>query len=311
MNPSVSVIIPAYNAETYLRETLDSVVHQTLQNIEILFIDDGSTDKTLDIVCEYADKDPRIKIFRTSHEGAGAARNKGMTSARGEYLSFLDADDLFDAQMLEKSYLLAQRTQADIVVFKYREQDITTGELRHDRGLSHRAVEHGGNIAIGIDGLSWTSPSVWNKLFRKEFITANNLQFQNLRTCNDFAFTKIATLAARSIYFINEELLTYRRNPHNISSTRYHYSSNIIESGKEILSYIKNNTSFHSLTPFYKMMFNHCMYEYEQFPIPSETRKFIKQVNDFFPFYYRWKFIKRRIRYRIKMSLQASLHHHG
>ena len=311
MNPSVSVIIPAYTAETSLSETLDCVINQTLKNIEILFVDDGSTDRTLDVICEYADTDPRIKILHTSHEGAGAARNTGMASARGEYLSFLDADDLFDAQMLEKSYLLAQRTQADIVVFKYCEQNFMTGELWHDRGLSHRAIEHGGNIAIGIDGLSWTTPAPWNKLFRHAFLKEHELRFQNLRTCNDFAFTKIATLAARRIFFLNEELLIYRKNPHNISSTRYYYASNIIEAGKEILLYIKNNTSFHNLKPFYKMMFNHCMYEYEQFPTSQEANIFIKHVILFLPFYYRYKFIKRVIRGRIKNLLNTMFCYHG
>lgn len=311
MNPSVSVIIPAYNAEIYLKETLDCVVNQTLKDIEILFVDDGSTDRTLDIVREYAETDPRIKVLHTSHEGAGAARNTGMASARGEYLSFLDADDLFDAQMLEKSYLLAQRTQADIVVFKYCEQNLTTGELWHDRGLSHKAIEHGGNIAIGIDGLSWTNAVVWNKLFRKDFITANGIRFQNLRTCNDVAFTRIAALAAQRMFFLNEELIIYRKNPHNISSTRHQHASNIIEAGKEILSYIKNNTSFQNLKPFYKIILSHYMHEYKLFSNHSESCDFVKQANSFLPFYYRLKFLNRRIRYRIKKSLKTKFHHHG
>lgn len=113
----VSVIIPVYNSEIYLKECLDSVVNQTLQNIEIICIDDGSTDASMDILHEYARKDERFKILEQKHLGGGAARNLGLKEAAGEYFSFLDSDDYFELDMLEKIYLRCSEKKADIGVF--------------------------------------------------------------------------------------------------------------------------------------------------------------------------------------------------
>ena len=92
----VSVIIPVYNVEPYLKQCMDSVVGQTLKDIEIICVDDGSTDGSLDILKEYATEDSRIQIIEQKNAGAGAARNNGMRHATGKYLSFLDSDDFFE-----------------------------------------------------------------------------------------------------------------------------------------------------------------------------------------------------------------------
>ena len=97
----VSVIIPVYNVEQYLRPCLDSVLNQTLKNIEIICIDDGSTDDSLKILMEYAEKDNRITILKQKNKGAGVARNYGMSIATGEYFLFLDSDDFFSETLLQ------------------------------------------------------------------------------------------------------------------------------------------------------------------------------------------------------------------
>ena len=114
----VSVIIPVYNVEPYLKQCMDSVVGQTLKEIEIICVDDGSTDGSLDILREYAAEDNRIQIIEQKNAGAGAARNNGMRHATGKYLSFLDSDDFFEPRMLEKAYDLAEKDQADFVAYK-------------------------------------------------------------------------------------------------------------------------------------------------------------------------------------------------
>ena len=114
----VSVIIPVYNVKPYLKQCMDSVVGQTLRDIEIICVDDESTDGSLKILQEYAEKDTRIQIIRQKNAGAGAARNNGMRHATGKYLSFLDSDDFFEMDMLEKAYEKAERDQADFVVYK-------------------------------------------------------------------------------------------------------------------------------------------------------------------------------------------------
>ena len=116
--PKVSVVLSVYNMENYLRQCLDSILDQTFREIELICIDDSSTDSSFSILEEYADRDPRIKVERQDHAGAGAARNKGMTMAEGEYLSILDADDYFEPDMIEQAYGNAVENQADIVVFR-------------------------------------------------------------------------------------------------------------------------------------------------------------------------------------------------
>ena len=95
MTVKVSVILPVYNVEKYLKECLDSILNQTLQEIEVICVDDGSTDRSLEILREYEKKDKRVIVLTQENKGAGAARNKGLAIAKGEYLSFLDSDDFF------------------------------------------------------------------------------------------------------------------------------------------------------------------------------------------------------------------------
>ena len=123
----VSVIIPVYNVEPYLKQCMDSVVGQTLKDIEIICVDDGSTDGSLDILKEYATEDSRIQIIEQKNAGAGAARNNGMRHATGKYLSFLDSDDFFEPRMLEKAYDLAEKDQAD-----FSDGDSVTAESAAD-----------------------------------------------------------------------------------------------------------------------------------------------------------------------------------
>lgn len=304
----------AYNAERYLKESLGSIVSQSFKNIEIIFVDDGSNDRTLDIVREFSSTDPRIKIISCPHEGAGAGRNRGIEEAQGEYLSILDADDLFDAEMLEKSYALATRGQADIVIFKFRLKNTVTGEIKHGYG-HHLPTDYiNKNAAVGTRGLPWSNPAAWNKLFRREFVKQYDLRFQNLKTCNDFAFTKSAFVAAKRIFFLDEELLTYQVNPHNISSTRYLHAENIVTAGNAVLDFIRMHKSSSDLRIFYEMMFNYCKDEYKLFPPDADTKKFTTAVSSFLPWKYRYEFFKlrfRRFRRHLCSRLASKLQYPG
>ena len=121
--PKISVIIPVYNAEQYLRKCLDSVVSQTFRDIEIICVDDGSTDGSGAILDEYAAKDNRIVVIHQANAGVAAARNTGLKSAQGEYLAFLDSDDAYNPQLCELAYNRACQSGADIVKFLYARTD--------------------------------------------------------------------------------------------------------------------------------------------------------------------------------------------
>ena len=115
--PIISVIVPVYNSSKYLKECLDSILNQTLTDIEVICVDDGSTDESPLILEEYASRDSRLQILKQENKGAGAARNLGMTIAKGKYLSFLDSDDFFSPDMLKHAYLNAEIYSSDITIF--------------------------------------------------------------------------------------------------------------------------------------------------------------------------------------------------
>ena len=221
----VSVIIPVYNVENYLRQCLDSVVNQTLREIEIICVNDSSTDGSLAILEEYAQKDDRIQVITQPNAGAGAARNRGMDLAKGEYLSFLDSDDFFEPAMLEKAYNLAEQNRADFVVYKsdqyhteenkfvpvswaVREQEIPPYPVFNYRQLTDNVFK----VFVG-----WA----WDKLFSREFVKKHQLRYQEQRTSNDMLFVFSAIVLAQRISLLPEVLLHQRRDSKDsLSKTR-------------------------------------------------------------------------------------------
>jgi len=114
----ISVIIPVYNTEKYLKECLESIINQTLTDIEIICINDGSTDNSLDILNSYANSDKRIKVFSQKNQGQGTARNYGMKIATGDYIHFMDSDDILELNTFEDSYRICEEKNLDFIFFK-------------------------------------------------------------------------------------------------------------------------------------------------------------------------------------------------
>ncbi len=216
-NPiKVSVIIPVYNTEKYLRECLDSIVNQTLREIEIICVDDGSTDGSLEILREYEHKDSRIRVFTQPNNNAGAARNNGFRYAVGEYLSFLDSDDYFEPQMLEMAYLKAKNQSAEIVVFRSNSFDMDSNSYKELGYTIRRAnlPEHEpfAGIEVKKDFFQTFVGWAWDKIFLREYIEEKNLRFQEQRTTNDMFFTFMAMVEANRIATIEDVLAHHRTN---------------------------------------------------------------------------------------------------
>ncbi len=223
--PKVSVIIPVYNAEEYLHQCLDSICAQTLKELEIICVDDGSTDRSVHILNEYAGKDSRIKVVVQANGGAGAARNHGLKIASGECLSFLDADDFFEPDMLELAYEQHEKYRSDIVVFnsdqyhmdkeKFVNIDWTLRmqDIPPYLPFTHRELT--ANVFLTFVG--WA----WDKLYSREFVMKNNLWFQEQRTTNDMLFVFSALVTAKRISVINKVLAHQRRGSgESLSVTR-------------------------------------------------------------------------------------------
>ncbi|MBO6281138.1 MAG: glycosyltransferase family 2 protein [Alphaproteobacteria bacterium] len=213
--PKVSVIIPVYNVDKYLHECLDSVVNQTLKEIEIICIDDGSTDNSLKILYEYAKKDKRFTIIAQKHLYAGVARNAGLSVAKGEYLSFLDSDDFFELEMLEKMYQKAKQNKADICVcgaFFY--DNLTQNNLEKKCCLNMDNLPEKPFVINSLHSncYNWTTPCAWNKIFSRKFVNAEKIRFQSSKSCNDAYFTIVALSLAQSICICPDVLVHYRIN---------------------------------------------------------------------------------------------------
>ena len=212
--PLVSVIIPVYNVEKYLRQCLDSVINQTLKDIEIICVDDGSTDNSLKILQEYKEKDNRITILTQQNQYAGVARNNGLKIATGKYLSFLDSDDFFELNMLEEMYNRAENDQSDVVVCEYTVYDNQTKRLRWDVEIEPRfdkfsvfSFKDMPDLLCGV-----CNPNAWTKLFKRDLFINNNLQFDNTICFNDFTCVITALAIADKISLIRKSFIKYRIN---------------------------------------------------------------------------------------------------
>lgn len=212
----VSVVIPVYNAEKFLDDCLTTLIKQSLQEIEILCVNDGSTDGSLEVLRRYEKEDARIRVFTQENQGAGAARNLGLAQAKGDYLSFLDADDFYEPDMLEQAYKVAKEKDADVCVFYADLFDTVKKEYRpctwafRRQYFKDQAVfspkEHPNNINIFRMFNGWP----WDKLFKREFILRQGLEYQNLRTTNDMYFVFMALAKAERIVTLDQCLIHQR-----------------------------------------------------------------------------------------------------
>ena len=215
MQPKVSVIIPVYNTEKYLRECLDSVVNQTLKNIEIICVDDGSTDGSLEILREYAEKDSRVKVYTQPNTNAGAARNHGLRYATGEYLAFLDSDDYYETHLLESAVNCAEERNAEIVVYKVKLLQEDTGVIiSYDASVIENLLPPKEVFTlqeIEKDAFRCILGYDWDKLIKRNLVERNHLCFQSQAVFNDAYFAYTALLSAQSITVLNEELIVHRK----------------------------------------------------------------------------------------------------
>lgn len=213
--PKVSVIIPVYNTEKYLRECLDSVVNQTLKDIEIICVDDGSTDRSLGVLREYEARDSRVKVFTQEKSNAGAARNIGLSKANGEYLAFLDSDDYFEPVMLEHMLACAREREAEVVICRYHIYDERTEEntfsnkgISSDRLPSKQVFSY---YEIKQECFSSVPGFPWNKLFKRRLVTEKQLCFQEQPVFNDALFSYSAMISAENaLTVLDESLVCYR-----------------------------------------------------------------------------------------------------
>lgn len=218
-SPLISVVIPVYNAEKFLDQCLFSLKYQTLPRFEVLCVDDGSTDQSVEIVKRYVQSDSRFKFFSQTHQFAGVARNLGIKKAKGEYLLFLDADDYFVPNLLIDAYYQAKLFDAEICVFGanyYDENQSKAGAMSGVCKLSRCKKNEIFSKETNLEDIfSFTTPAPWSKLFKRKFIVDKKIYFQDTRNANDVRFTFTALAEADRIVTLDKALVYYRINHGN------------------------------------------------------------------------------------------------
>ncbi len=211
----VSVIIPIFNAGEFLRPALDSVIDQTLKEIEIICIDDGSTDNSLEIIKEYQKIDERIRIVTETNGGPALARNNGIRRARGEYIAFLDADDFFELDMLENMYATAVAGELDMTIADYDIFNNHKAVFTRATPAEHEGIYEEGKVTSKNEYpdkiFASTNGSAWNKLFSTKFIIEKNLTFlTEVRMYEDVYFMITALSLAERVGKVHKTLIHHR-----------------------------------------------------------------------------------------------------
>jgi glycosyltransferase involved in cell wall biosynthesis len=212
-DPLISIVMPIFNQERYLEEAITDILNQSFKNFELICVDDGSNDKTLEILINLAKNDNRIRIITKSRENAGAARNLGLIFARGKYVIFLDSDDRFDKNLLKEMYNKMNKTNADICVCDANMYNNSTKEIKPGNFLKKErvpSVDPFNKTILKSNLYLFCNPTPWNKIFKTSFLKENNIFFQNLTRTNDLLFVFHSFTKAKKITTLNEKLIHYR-----------------------------------------------------------------------------------------------------
>lgn len=299
MAPKVSVIIPVYNTEKYLKECVDSLTGQTLEEIEIILVDDGSKEECARLCDEFAKKDGRVKVIHKVNEGQGIARNAGLMVATGEYIGFVDSDDYVDVKMYEALYLAAKQHDADVVMsgvtFVGGNTFSKSGDFEEKDYFQKETVFEKADMKKVLLGVVGAKPedmddsrygvSVWKNIFRRETIINENIQFVSERKIisEDAIFCVDFMCVAKKAVGIPGPFYRYRRNDQSFSKAyRADRFEKILIFLEEIENRIKNTVTKSEYDLYLKRLIQgyarilccqEIMYAYEQKNGFSQLRK--------------------------------------
>ena len=218
----VSVVIPVYNAEDFIEESLDCILNQTLDDLEVICVDDGSEDSSLDILNQIASRDSRVKVFHQQNQGGGAARNNALKHVTGEYLYFMDADDRVELNAFEEFYAVSTENDLDFVIFKAVNYAEDTGEyfetpyynMDRIRDFAKGKVFSFDDLGDLIFNISVTP---WCKFYNTRFVLDSGAQFLEGSIFHDNQFFWEVLFNAKRMQFIDKSY--YIRRRHSASST--------------------------------------------------------------------------------------------
>lgn len=278
IQPKISIIIPVYNVEKYLRQCLDSLVNQTLTDLQIICVDDGSTDNSLAILREYAEQDKRIEIYSKPNEGAGIARNYAYPYIKGKYTFFMDPDDWLELDGLEQVYTLAEKNSADAVCINcYMNDDVQAFNIPNQ------------TCWISPDKrkrmwmLQFALANSWGKLYNSEFLIKNHIYFSESLRSHDHIVHWKSTLLGNTFCFYTSPIYHYRIvNNSSDNVIRYnHRCLSVIPAIQEIEEYLKEKNLYDDyITCFSPLKFQNFWFYYKN--ADNDTKAEFKKRFDIF-----------------------------
>lgn len=235
-----SIIVPVYNTEKYIEECISSILTQTFQNFEVIIIDDGSTDSSLQKCIKFSEKDKRIKIFKQKNAGVSQARNNGIKNANGEYIIFIDSDDYIESNMLEKIYPFLK--EDSLISFGYRKKYLNK-EINHKNKKFNlkniKEMEEKIILDINVGGY------ICNKVFSKKIIKDKNILFDSkIHYSEDLKFTLEYVKNCKEINYISFSPYIYRMRKSSVSfSYINHKNASILDLLSKLIDEYKENNN--------------------------------------------------------------------
>lgn len=257
MSIKVSIILPVYNVEKYLRESIESAINQTLMDIEIIAVNDGSTDSSLDILKKYEKKYSSVKVIDQENKGLSGARNTGLNIAKGEYVYFLDSDDYIDLDAMRYCYNIAKENNLDIVTFdatSFRDRDYN-GKLLS--GNYDRKSRLDSKVRTGEEFYNYAKenrgyrPPVWLNFYKREFLKSNNIDFYEGIIHEDELFSIKSFLLAKKVMYIPKVYFNRRVRQDSIMTKKIsdkNYHGFFVTANESYKFYILNKDKFKSNT---------------------------------------------------------------
>lgn len=274
--PKISIIIPVYNTESYLRECLDSALNQTLKEIEVICTNDGSTDNSLKILREYAKKDPRVIVIDQENQGVSIARNSALKIAKGKYIHFLDSDDYLDLHAYEKLYQRAEQLSLDMLSFKGQNFQNGTKEFLPSPYYSFTYLPEGWNKEVFDykdckDFVHHMAVTTHLTFYRHDFITKHNITFPEHLCFEDNVFFTKAILNAKRCSILQEVLLYRRIHSASITQNWADHLGEYFNMADLVITYVKSFDE--SLLEQYKQHYLHgCIFFYKKYSFEYQIK---------------------------------------
>lgn len=278
--PKVSVIVPIYNVAKYLDRSIKSILNQTLNDIEIILIDDGSTDESLSICNNYKKKDSRIKVYSKKNGGVSSARNLGIKKAKGTYLAFVDPDDWIENEMYESLYFLSEKKETDITICDYMVEqrgEKSKKKINYEKDTFDRSdiMKYLIPNMIGQESFKGTGSnimgSVCRLIVRREFILNNNVKFrEDISLMEDLIFCIVIFMQVEKISYVKSSYYHYMKNENSALSS---YRENTIFERIKVNEILNKIFKSHGVKNLYEKRMRYRYMKMAIISISYETRK--------------------------------------